>query len=240
MRQVVTTPEVEAIVGAEQLDRYRADPAMADLDCVVCRQPIRPDGPAAILVYRSADRMLTHVVNAHPTCASSRVVENAALRLPSALGMRATPALLPTATGERAALVLDVVGEAAHVTEATGDLVDIVTTGMLARGWAQVTRLGRTPPRTTTAVAWVTGTGWPSQLLITAVAVDGTTDTLYDGEVYEPDRWRLHVASEAAVAVYVGSSLRLVDHPGSELAILTHAARRGRLTGAVVPAVVRA
>lgn len=230
--QILMSPEVRALLGAEGAARVRELP-LAGGHCPACRRSLPVDGPVTVLLVCSAT--VTNAAFAHPDCLPSQVIDapdGAATR--DAVDMTMTAVMLEHHGVMLPTLLAELVG-AAYVAQGPGndgDLTNLLVSASLERGFELVTQLGDTPAD---APDW-SATLAPAASPLTGLRIhEPSGDTLYDGTIRPPTGWRTAVDRDGWCVLYTGA-VRLLDHsPAGVLRALHHAAVAGGLTGGRIP-----
>lgn len=167
-RTVVMAPEVEALIGPEQAARIQGPAWSARVQCWECGHGIEADQNSTLSILRvvdpdrrSGEGTVAHAVQNHLHCAPSRIqnlspTAFAQLQAGHAADTNAPPpdagddlALMATVGGtpEQPYPVVFVSYRSDVIAERPGaDRVDLLTSGLLARGWHPITTLLAPPP----------------------------------------------------------------------------------------------
>lgn len=217
--------EVAAVVGAEDLALLERKAGTEGYQCAGCGQwSALEDEPAAVTVA-GAGPGIGWARIAHERCCPSRVAGETVL--PDELAMTVVAGVIPHASGPRAVILAEPAATLS-ASSAAGDRVDLVVTGLIARGLHLVTRAGQRPPA---------APGWAVRLPSPAAAViTGPGTLLYEGELIRPPLWQRVAAACGAVELLVGVTGLAGLGPDTPAAgLLAGAARAGRLAGGTIP-----
>lgn len=232
MRDIRVSPDVEALVGAEELRRLHGEP-FARYTCWRCGRPGQSTDPAAVIVerYRSAD--VVHF--AHAGCAESQVILVDADRPGSGIladiRARAVVMAYPTPPGYRALLVLEPRVEISEPA-GSGDQVNLWVSGLLEQGLTLIQAGGQMPGR---------AGGW--RLIIhdegNAELLDPRGAVVYEGGCSTWPDWHDVVAEINGCVVLIGTIglYAVCDEDmttGRFAHLLNQAAKAGVLAGGLV------
>lgn len=241
MRSVAVHPEVEHLVGTENIRLLVQRPTSPVYRCPICRCPGTSDEAASAVVLRSPTGR-PYLRLAHAACSESRVIDvdaetaDGQERTVEDSPMLAVTVYVPHASGNRRLLLMEPSARISTTTQ-VGDRVD---------GYLQVlSRLGLAPVRTVGQLPPVTP-GWRAYLpdARTGRIVAGqatTTETMFDGPLNQPEPWRLAALAFRSVILFSGT-IGFGENRDDGVALLrqaNRAARSGLLMGGQVSVVVR-
>ena len=248
-RRIEIAPEIEAVLGAEQVTRMREPGWGAEARCWECGARLDDNEPATILLLRPRDvSQLTFAVCAHPQCSSSQIRE------PSREEIQAHRARLEG--------VDDTPGSRVDVVTAVWDTGE-ETHAVVAVSYPQEIITGAGPERTNLLISLLLGRGWhlagdvvappgpaPNGWELRFTPSSDSEDSVGLLEIVDPAHgvttsaitqpaplWRPAIARTGKAIVYMGPGF-LSNRRIDGIAAIEHAAHTGSLVGAVLPAAV--
>ncbi|MEU7134843.1 hypothetical protein [Streptomyces sp. NPDC046261] len=211
--------------------------------CLGCEKKIYPSEPANVVV-RIGGRV-AHIRYAHDRCHPSAVVEIPEARSPrppaapeDGMAMRMTAAtvehgrvVLPTLIAELEAPIYLNTG-----TGAGSELLDVLASRVLARGFSPVGRMRQAPAHADRWLATYTTPAGPDRISqLTVMEPDGTL--FYTGTIAPPPQWTAGVEQYGWSVMYVGK-IGLAGVPASDQKaknrLMREAAAAGQFVGARV------
>ncbi|WP_414170953.1 hypothetical protein ACMATS_38145 (plasmid) [Streptoverticillium reticulum] len=245
MTDIRMSPDVRTALGPDGVAKAGAV-TLNNAICLGCEEKIYPNEPANVVVRIAgigrATGRVAHVRYAHARCHASAVVEipDARSPMPAAaddgMAMRMTAAavdhgrsVLPTLIAEPEAPVYLNTG-----TGAGSELLDVLASRVLARGFSPVGRMRQAP---THADRWLatysTPVGPDGIAQLTVMEPDGTL--FYTGTIAPPPQWVAGVEQYGWSVLYVGK-IGLAGIPASDqkakTRLMREAAAAGRFVGA--------
>lgn len=235
MRQILASPQVEALIGAETIQRLYEDP-YAMYTCMQCGRPGTTSDATTVIVEKY--RYACMVSFAHARCAESRVIEIDAdlppgQRISSFRDMNAKLAVLPYQDSPRfrPLLVLEPRVEALGTGE-DGGQVNPWVSRLIQSGLTLLRTGGQMPER---------AEGWRLQFLDPdhAQLLDPDGQKIYIGDCSPVSDW-LDLASEIGGCVVLIGSIGLYAVADDDMTfdrftrMLDNAARRSALAGGLV------
>jgi hypothetical protein len=210
--------------------------------CLGCEKRLDPEEPVHVVV-RIGGRV-AHIRYAHAACHPSTIVEIPEPRTPAGppaapdqgAEMRMTAAtvdhggsVLPTLIAELEAPVFLVATDAR-------DLVDVLASHVLARGFSPIGRLRQAPAHARQWAAAYTTPDADGIAQLTVTEPDGTV--FYTGTIVPPDPWVTGIGLYEWAVLYVGKiglAGMPLDDQRARTRLLRDAAADGRLVGARIP-----
>lgn len=240
MTDIRMSADVRAVLGPDGVAQAGAV-TLANAVCVGCETRIDPDEPANVVV-RIGGRV-AHVRYAHARCHASAVV-----RIPEARTPRTTaaptapdegvPMLMTASSVEHGRAVLPTlfaeIGAPVFLRTGTGsELMDVLASRVLARGFSPVGRMRQAPPRADQWLAAYTTPGLNNVSELTVMEPDGTI--FYTGPIHPPAQWIAGVEQYGWSVMYVGKA-GIGDVPADDqrtkTRLMREAAAAGRFVGA--------
>ncbi|MFI5808945.1 hypothetical protein [Streptomyces sp. NPDC051561] len=209
--------------------------------CLGCQKKIDPEEPVNVVV-RIGGR-IAHIRYAHAECHPSALVEIPEPRTPAGpqapqegAVMRMTAATVDHGGSVLPVLVAELEAPVFLVATGARDLVDVLASHVLARGFSPVGRLRHAPAPAQQWQAACTAPDADGVAQLTVTEPDGAV--FYTGTILPPDPWVAWVERYGWAVLYVGkiglAGLPLGDQP-ARTRLLREAAAEGRLVGARVP-----
>lgn len=204
MPELRISPEIRALLGPEGLARA-TEVSLTGGQCVTCHEPLQG---RVNMVLRTGGSF-THIVYVHDRCGPSEVVRMGPDFGPAApadgYDMTMTAAVLDHGGAALPVLVAESVSKAYIVNDGPGELTDVVTSHLLARGFTLVSRLRQAPPQ---VPEWVgvlllgQGPAGVDGLMI----LDPDGERFFAGTVALPDGWLTQAARYGWAVLYVGNT----------------------------------
>ncbi|KOU33638.1 hypothetical protein [Streptomyces sp. WM6378] len=246
MTDIRMSADVRTALGPDGVAKAGAV-TLNNANCLVCETKIYPDEPANVVVrvagLERATGRIAHVRYAHARCHASAVVEIPEARSPApsampddGMAMRMTAAtvehgrsVLPTLVAELEAPVYLNAGTGAGV-----ELVDVLASRVLARGFSPVGRMRQAPAHADQWLAtYTTPAGLDRISQLTVMEPDGTL--FYTGTIAPPPQWTAGIEQYGWSVLYVGK-IGLAGIPANDqrakTRLMREAAAAGRFVGA--------
>lgn len=237
MTDIRMSADVRAVLGPEGVAQAGAV-TLTNAVCVGCEMRINPAETANVVV-RIGGRV-AHVRYAHARCHASAVVQIPEARTPTgpvapdegvpmlmtASAVEYGRAMLPTLFAE--------IGAPVFLRAGTGsELMDVLASRVLARGFSPVGRMRHAPPRADQWLATYTTPGRNNVSELTVMEPDGTL--FYTGPIHPPAQWIAGVEQFGWSVMYVGKA-GIGDVPAEDqrtkTRLMREAAAAGRFVGA--------
>lgn len=235
MPDIHISDDVAAVLGPEGIARA-AEISLASARCTHCRQSL--DGAVSLLVR--TDGQLIRTAHAHAACSPSTVLPLDAEHHEAAEDQTVHVVLdVLDHEGTELPVLLAEFDTKAYALEGT-ELVDLIASHLLGRGFSLISRLHQAPAQ---APDWVAalllGRGPRGEDGLLILEPDATQ--LYAGTIEPPGDW-LPLATRYGWAILYTGPLGLADSPRGDrkahLRALSSAARTGRLVGARINVMV--
>lgn len=248
------SPAITALIGADLAERLRTQDAhSARGACDVCGLPTDPDLAPVNLVLRvypatieAAGKPTPSFVTIprHRACGDSEVLPGIGAPPDDTDDVTVQAASWPDPGGPDRPILLVSFPNTAGIWTETGESDDPLVGTMTAKGWDQVSRMGRSPQARPDAVAeWRFDTGardlaGPGRLVIHE---PGTGSVIADvAQWWASEQWTLAVGARGRVDVYCSGAFGIGRIAPEELTLtrLNRTAKNGRVTAASLPFLV--
>jgi len=226
----IVAPEVVELFGGEGATRHLLAEQYGTYPCAICGNELKlgVGNPATVLVTIYDQGMGPLVVKlAHPDCSNSGVV--IVLTAPTPTGQLHIPAMAWLREGDPPSVVVVAPRVSAkRITGGSGDLTDVILSGLLGSGFTLLSAADSPLPVVPGRLHVTFATGQR----ITVTTADGTT--LYDGALPVPDGWAELVEYTGLLGVVVVNGLDLLDPDRHHMDDLHAAIARGAAVGIAI------